>query len=53
MPASPAALDFARRWKAMVDGFTGGDPAIASKVKAVWNGGFCRSGQSGQAARLT
>ena len=38
--ASPAALDLARRWKAMVDGFTGGDPAIASKVKAVWSDAF-------------
>jgi len=39
-PASPAALDLARRWKAMVDAFTGGDPAIAGKVKAVWNEAF-------------
>ena len=39
-PASPAALDLARRWKAMVDGFTGGDPALAGKVKAVWNEAF-------------
>jgi len=39
-PASPAALDLARRWKAMVDAFTGGDPAIAGKVKAVWTDAF-------------
>ena len=35
-PASPEALDLARRWKAMVKAFTGGDPALAGKVKAVW-----------------
>jgi len=36
-PASPAAIDLARRWKAMVDEFTGGDAAVAGKVRAVWN----------------
>ena len=35
-PASPQALDVARRWKALVDEFTGGDAAIAGKVRAVW-----------------
>lgn len=39
-PASPASLDLARRWKAMVDSFTGGDPVLAGKVKAVWNEAF-------------
>jgi len=36
-PASPAALDVARRWKALVEQFSGGDAAIAGKVRAVWN----------------
>ena len=35
-PASPPALDAARRWKALVDQFTGGDPAVAGKVRAIW-----------------
>lgn len=36
-PASPAALDVARRWKALVNQFTGGDPALAAKARSVWN----------------
>lgn len=36
-PATPQALDVARRWKALVDAFTGGDPAVAAKVRSVWN----------------
>ena len=36
-PASPVALTVARRWRALVNQFTGGDPAIAAKVKAVWS----------------
>jgi DNA-binding transcriptional MerR regulator len=36
-PAAPAALDVARRWKALVDQFTGGDPTVAAKVRSVWN----------------
>jgi len=35
-PAAPPALDAARRWKALVDQFTGGDPAVAGKVRAIW-----------------
>ena len=34
---STAAMDLARRWMAQVAMFTGGDPAIAAKVKNVWN----------------
>jgi len=34
---SPAAMDLARRWMAQVAMFTGGNPAIAEKVKNVWN----------------
>jgi DNA-binding transcriptional MerR regulator len=34
--ASPAAMDLARRWMALVGQFTGGDPKIAAKVKNVW-----------------
>ena len=37
-PASPQALDLARRWRALVDQFTGGKPSAAAKVRAVWNG---------------
>ena len=36
-PASPEAMDLARRWMALVGQFTGGDPKLAAKVKAVWN----------------
>lgn len=39
-PASPEALDLARRWKAMVDAFTGGDPEMESKVTGVWSDAF-------------
>jgi DNA-binding transcriptional MerR regulator len=35
-PGSPAAMDLARRWMAMVGQFTGGDPKLAAKVKSVW-----------------
>ena len=35
-PASPAARDLARRWKAQVEQFTRGDPAVATRVQAVW-----------------
>jgi DNA-binding transcriptional MerR regulator len=35
-PGSPAALALARRWQALVQQFTGGDPAIAAKARAVW-----------------
>ncbi|HXL98496.1 MAG TPA: MerR family transcriptional regulator [Rhizomicrobium sp.] len=36
-PASPAALDLARRWKAQVETFTRGDPGVSQRVMAVWN----------------
>ncbi|MGH6890485.1 MAG: MerR family transcriptional regulator [Rhizomicrobium sp.] len=35
-PTSPQAKDLARRWTAQVNKFTQGDPAIAAKVKAMW-----------------
>ncbi|MFX8685103.1 hypothetical protein ABTM63_20200, partial [Acinetobacter baumannii] len=35
-PASPEAIDLARRWKALQDQFTLGDPAIAQKAAAMW-----------------
>ena len=39
-PASPAAQDLGRRWKALYELFTGGDKAIQSKVDAVWRDAF-------------
>lgn len=48
-PTSPEALDLARRWKAMVDAFTGGDPAMESKVTGVWMDAFA---DPGAASRL-
>lgn len=36
-PTSPEAKDLARRWKAQVNLFTGGNPGIAAKAKAVWS----------------
>ncbi len=36
-PDSPEALDLARRWKAMVEQFTGGDPAVLGKLQNVWS----------------
>ncbi|MDE2182120.1 MAG: MerR family transcriptional regulator [Alphaproteobacteria bacterium] len=35
--ASPQALDLARRWRALVDQFTGRDAKVAGKVRAIWN----------------
>jgi DNA-binding transcriptional MerR regulator len=35
-PASPAALDLARRWTAQIAEFTQGDPEIFKRVGAVW-----------------
>jgi len=35
-PGSALARDAARRWQALVQQFTGGDPAIAGKVRAIW-----------------
>jgi DNA-binding transcriptional MerR regulator len=39
-PASPAAQDLGRRWKALYEQFTGGDKAIEAKVNAVWRDAF-------------
>src|SRR5262249_36540141 len=36
-PASPAASDLARRWKAQVELFTRGDAGVSKRVMAVWN----------------
>jgi len=36
-PASPAALDLARRWKAQVEKFTQSNPQADAKARAVWN----------------
>jgi hypothetical protein len=36
-PTSPEILALARRWKTLVDEFTGGDPAIANAVKTMYN----------------
>jgi DNA-binding transcriptional MerR regulator len=36
-PASLEAKDLARRWKAQVNLFTGGNPEMAAKAKAVWS----------------
>lgn len=35
-PGSPAAMDLARRWMALVGQFTGGDSKLAAKAKNVW-----------------
>jgi len=35
-PAAPEALDAARRWRALVTQFTGGDPKVDRKLRAVW-----------------
>lgn len=36
-PTSPEMLVLARRWKALVEEFTGGDPAIARAVKTMYD----------------
>jgi len=48
-PASPAAQDLGRRWKALYEQFTGGDKALESKVNAVWRDAFA---DPASAARL-
>jgi len=35
-PAGPKAQALAGRWAALITEFTGGDPAIAGKVRAIW-----------------
>ena len=35
-PTSPEMLAIARRWKALVEEFTGGDPKIAQAVKTMY-----------------
>jgi hypothetical protein len=35
-PATPEAIDLARRWMAQVGKFTGGDPSLFQKSAAVW-----------------
>jgi DNA-binding transcriptional MerR regulator len=35
-PASPEAMDLARRWMAQLEQFTGGDPGVLAKTAAVW-----------------
>jgi hypothetical protein len=35
-PASPAALDVARRWRRVVRQLSGGDAALAAKGRAAW-----------------
>ncbi len=35
-PSSAEAADLARRWRAMIDRFTGGDPQMFSRAGAVW-----------------
>ncbi len=36
-PASPQAMNMARRWKALQDAFTGGDPDLTAKARAMWS----------------
>jgi DNA-binding transcriptional MerR regulator len=47
-PASPAARDLARRWRAMVEMFTGGNPDVERRVKAVWNDAMADPNAAGQ-----
>jgi DNA-binding transcriptional MerR regulator len=35
-PTSDVAIDMARRWKALQDRFTGGDPNLTLKARAMW-----------------
>ncbi|MGD0191959.1 MAG: MerR family transcriptional regulator [Rhizomicrobium sp.] len=46
-PASLAALDLARRWKAMVEQFTQGDPMLEQGARRVW--GDAMAGKSAAA----
>jgi hypothetical protein len=39
-PGSPAAMDLARRWKGLIEEFTGGDEAVLGKLRGVWNEAF-------------
>jgi len=35
--SSPKALDLARRWRALTEEFTRGDPGLTARTKAIWN----------------
>jgi DNA-binding transcriptional MerR regulator len=39
-PTTPQAKDVGRRWKSLVDRFTGGDPEVARRTKAIWTDAF-------------
>ena len=52
-PASPAAQDLARRWRAQVLQFTGGNPVLAGKVRAFWNDALTDQKMAAAAAPLT
>lgn len=39
-PTTPEAIAVARRWKALVEQFTGGDPKVAARTAAMWKEAF-------------
>ena len=39
-PSTPEAIDVGRRWKALVEQFTGGDPEVAARTRAIWQDAF-------------
>ena len=47
-PYSAESLDLARRWRGLVDEFTGGDPVMRAKVRAVWSEAFAKPEAAGK-----
>jgi len=39
-PDSPEAMDLGRRWMALLNRFSGGDPAVHAKIKVMWAEAF-------------
>ena len=39
-PTTAEAIDVARRWRELVEQFTGGDPKIAARTAAIWKDAF-------------
>jgi len=39
-PSSPEAMDLGRRWMALLNRFSGGDPAVHEKIKVMWAEAF-------------
>ncbi|HEY1709642.1 MAG TPA: hypothetical protein VGG10_15345 [Rhizomicrobium sp.] len=47
-PTSPAAVDMARRWMALVEQFTGGDTGLHERAARVWKDAIADPNNAGR-----